>query len=334
MSDVSQGPGWWQASDGRWYPPEQVPGVPTPPPRPNVPPGRAHDSPGRLWKTWQLALASLVALVLGVGIGVATATDNDADGGTVAAGADEDEDEGTTTTEADAEEEDEDDATTTTDASTTTEPPVAALPANANPAVAVEGGVEFGAGTPGQLSVVAQAAGLDRSGSLPVVVRNMTNGPKANVAVTGTARDAGGALVASGESQGFQPFLVGPGEIAFGYVFFSSAGIPDGSTLEFGISGADPDELFAGSIDLTVAEYNRTEDAVIGVLRNDSGVEATGPIGVDMICFDAAGTPTEQRSTFAVPDVAPPGATVSFSFDFFGDPPCDRFLLGGNGFDF
>lgn len=28
MSDVSQGPGWWQASDAKWYPPEQVPGGP------------------------------------------------------------------------------------------------------------------------------------------------------------------------------------------------------------------------------------------------------------------------------------------------------------------
>lgn len=25
MSDVSQGPGWWEASDGKWYPPEQHP---------------------------------------------------------------------------------------------------------------------------------------------------------------------------------------------------------------------------------------------------------------------------------------------------------------------
>ncbi len=25
MSDTSQGPGWWQASDGKWYPPEQAP---------------------------------------------------------------------------------------------------------------------------------------------------------------------------------------------------------------------------------------------------------------------------------------------------------------------
>ena len=26
VSDTSQGPGWWQASDGKWYPPEQAPG--------------------------------------------------------------------------------------------------------------------------------------------------------------------------------------------------------------------------------------------------------------------------------------------------------------------
>ena len=30
MSDVPQGPAWWQASDGRWYPPEQFP-TQTPP---------------------------------------------------------------------------------------------------------------------------------------------------------------------------------------------------------------------------------------------------------------------------------------------------------------
>ncbi len=30
MSDVPQGPGWWQASDGRWYPPTAKPGTATP----------------------------------------------------------------------------------------------------------------------------------------------------------------------------------------------------------------------------------------------------------------------------------------------------------------
>lgn len=46
MSDASQGPGWWQASDGKWYPPEQhpqyqpqpTPATPTTPPIPAPPP--------------------------------------------------------------------------------------------------------------------------------------------------------------------------------------------------------------------------------------------------------------------------------------------------------
>jgi hypothetical protein len=49
MSDVSQGPGWWQASDGKWYSPDQVPGTgttqtaPQPSPEPSVPgPGGAY----------------------------------------------------------------------------------------------------------------------------------------------------------------------------------------------------------------------------------------------------------------------------------------------------
>jgi len=44
VSDVAQGPGWWQASDGKWYSPEQVPGdatpsPPTPTPTPGIPDG-------------------------------------------------------------------------------------------------------------------------------------------------------------------------------------------------------------------------------------------------------------------------------------------------------
>ena len=48
MSDVSQGPGWWQASDGKWYPPEQAPGgqpaAATPPADPWF--GGAPTAPG------------------------------------------------------------------------------------------------------------------------------------------------------------------------------------------------------------------------------------------------------------------------------------------------
>lgn len=44
MSDTSQGPGWWQASDGKWYPPEQAPGA-TPATPPAGDPG-AYGTPG------------------------------------------------------------------------------------------------------------------------------------------------------------------------------------------------------------------------------------------------------------------------------------------------
>ena len=41
MSDVSQGPGWWLASDGKWYSPDQAPGYRAEP-APGDAPGRAR----------------------------------------------------------------------------------------------------------------------------------------------------------------------------------------------------------------------------------------------------------------------------------------------------
>src|ERR1700722_3073329 len=45
MSDISQGPGWWQASDGKWYRPEQHPNYVAPPAPPAPPPPPAPPSP-------------------------------------------------------------------------------------------------------------------------------------------------------------------------------------------------------------------------------------------------------------------------------------------------
>ena len=42
MSDTSQGPGWWLASDGKWYPPQTAAPSPVPPP---PPPRRRSPSP-------------------------------------------------------------------------------------------------------------------------------------------------------------------------------------------------------------------------------------------------------------------------------------------------
>ena len=80
MSDTSQGAGWWQASDGKWYPPETHPSrrppspyaspspwsaPPVPPPSPtwgSVPPSGAPPPQS----TNGLAVASLVCSVAGI----------------------------------------------------------------------------------------------------------------------------------------------------------------------------------------------------------------------------------------------------------------------------
>jgi hypothetical protein len=83
MSDTSQGPGWWQASDGKWYPPEQAPGAgPAGPPPGGPPPGYgtppAYGAPaggpaggvgvgdivGYGWKKFQEYLGSIIVAVI------------------------------------------------------------------------------------------------------------------------------------------------------------------------------------------------------------------------------------------------------------------------------
>ena len=46
MSNTSQGSGWWQASDGRWYPPESHPNYRAVPSPPAAPPGGGFGPPG------------------------------------------------------------------------------------------------------------------------------------------------------------------------------------------------------------------------------------------------------------------------------------------------
>jgi hypothetical protein len=46
VSDVSQGPGWWLASDGKWYSPEQKPGPVAPDLPPMETPGTGSFVPG------------------------------------------------------------------------------------------------------------------------------------------------------------------------------------------------------------------------------------------------------------------------------------------------
>ena len=69
MSDTSQGPGWWQASDGKWYPPQQQPGYWAPPPPMGAMavtsyPGPMPYVPGGAKPTNGLAVASLILSII------------------------------------------------------------------------------------------------------------------------------------------------------------------------------------------------------------------------------------------------------------------------------
>jgi len=58
MSDTSQGPGWWQASDGKWYPPEQASGAA---PQPSA---ARLDVGAALSYGWEKFVANLSTMIL------------------------------------------------------------------------------------------------------------------------------------------------------------------------------------------------------------------------------------------------------------------------------
>jgi hypothetical protein len=74
MSDWAYGPGWWQASDGKWYPPESHPNAQLPPPPPAGQYGREPPRPSQrryvvLSIVGVIALAAILIVVLLVSLG-------------------------------------------------------------------------------------------------------------------------------------------------------------------------------------------------------------------------------------------------------------------------
>jgi hypothetical protein len=68
MSDYPEGAGWWQASDGKWYPPEQFSGSPPVQPLPQQPTqsyGYGVGQPGAP-RNEPLAVASLATGIAGL----------------------------------------------------------------------------------------------------------------------------------------------------------------------------------------------------------------------------------------------------------------------------
>ncbi|MGK2947124.1 MAG: hypothetical protein ACSLFP_00995 [Acidimicrobiales bacterium] len=114
MSDQQQGPGWWLASDGKWYPPEQAAGASGPPPTDPtapmapVPPGPPPTDGSSSGNRTGLIVAGVLVVIALIAAAVLLLGGDDDDGDDIAASTTTTaEPESTTTTGAD-------DTTTTT----------------------------------------------------------------------------------------------------------------------------------------------------------------------------------------------------------------------------
>jgi hypothetical protein len=268
---------------------------------------------------WILAgVAGVIVLILVVAV-VALATSGSDDGETNASSADER-------------------PTQTTKATT---PTTSAKPAgSADPTKILVGtrALDFASAPDGELAVVASGP-PDQSGSTPVVISNATDDDVTRVSVAGTARDASGLVVASGESQGVEPETLPSGGTAIGYVYWGGSTPPAGSTLKFEVS-SEPSQGDDYEAVLEVTELNRVvanrfgsdTAQLVGTVRNPRSREVTGPIGVAAMCFGADGAPIGTSSTFTAQDTLQAGASASFAIDLF-DRPCAAWLVGASGFD-
>lgn len=214
---------------------------------------------------------------------------------------------------------------------TTTGAPAEPADAQASPYVGGNISPVFAAGEPGALSVVAVGTPDGEQTSIPFVLRNNTNGPLYNLSATGRATD-GGQLSGSGEDQGVEPAVVQPGEIAFGYVYFSGAPSPS-ATVEVTPTGEPQASDFFGDVPLVIGDANLVPgdfgEQIVGEVTTE-GAAASGPISVMVLCVDQAGVLADVTFGFTDGDALGANSTATYSVDIFD--PCPTFLIGSSGF--
>ncbi|NYG97922.1 hypothetical protein FJ656_19165 [Schumannella luteola] len=213
--------------------------------------------------------------------------------------------------------------------------PVGSLPWNAGGFLGGNATPTVADGEKGKVSVVSQGV-LESdgfgSGTLLIAFRNNTDKAVSHVDFTGTA-NAGGKIVASGESQGTIPAQVQPGEAGFSFIYFSDvASIPaDGVEYKFKASTSAADTSSYNTAPLTVTQADNNGTAIIGGAENKTKKPLTGPYSVEVYCLNGNDL-AKQIGTFATEDGdIEAGDSVSFSVDLYGGT-CDSFVLGVSGY--
>jgi hypothetical protein len=219
-----------------------------------------------------------------------------------------------------------------------------ATPSAATPVVSVESGEHnspylAGAalpllppGEPGVVDVIAVGAPVEWS--VPVVVRNTTSEAVLLIAVRGTASDAAGAELATGEAGSFMaPSVLPPGEVALASIYFNSLEhLPPDAELAFEVESEPAATADDFRRDLEIGAAAVEGEELVGVVRNGAAEPLLGKVSVVGVCFDTAGTVTGYAETFADGLDLEPDEEATFTADIAGAGPCDVFLVGASGY--
>jgi hypothetical protein len=181
---------------------------------------------------------------------------------------------------------------------------------------------------------VAAMAGVDDSGSFPMIIHNGTDQTISRVEVSGAAVDADGTTVSSGSSQGFEPNLIEPGGIAIGYVY-AGFDLAANVTLEqVSVDYTTGVGSFENILAVDVTEVSVSTQRVTGTISNPHDAEVSGPVSIDMACLDDSGTLMAVTGAFADRDGMEAGGTSTFTIDFYGrEMDCAGVILAASGFE-
>jgi len=169
---------------------------------------------------------------------------------------------------------------------------------------------------------------------MPIVVRNGTDQPVANVKVAITVRDAAGGLLAVGEQEGaFAPYTVAPGDAAIGSVLFNGASFGPDAVLDIAVAGQVPDERFLTFADMQVVEFNVQGDQILAIISNPYDRATAESLTLGIMCFDASGNIVAFARDYASVAAIAAGGTVPVSASLPAGS-CDRYAIAATALIF
>ena len=187
-------------------------------------------------------------------------------------------------------------------------------------------------GPAGEVSIVVVGS---YDGTLPVVLMNSTSESIGDIEISTTVRDATGALIGAGGSLGINPYEVAPGGYAIGYVYFDGVDFPAGAVFEFDVDYETISLMrYRGIYDAEVNEASFLGDRLVGEIVNPHEFELSGPISVNVMCFDADGQIIGFDTGYSEVDTLPAGDSTVFQVDFWNVDDCSLFVVAASGYDF